>query len=162
LSTLSENGDATQAADSVFRYRLGLSPAQRIQYAHGEVGPNALKAVEEAIVQCEHGLPLAYALGRAEFAGNVFAVNADVLIPRPETEWLIKCAEDYIREDGNQERSLLDLGCGSGCIGLTMAKRFPQLKVTLTDISADALNVARENGRRLGVSQQCDFRSGNW
>jgi len=127
-----------------------------------------LQAVDEALSQRELGLPLAYCLGRAEFGGLSFEVTPDVLIPRPETEWLLQRAEDWLRDRrysgkrGTERVSLLDLGCGSGCIGLTMAVRYPALRVTLADVSAAALDVAAENARRLGVIERCDFRSGDW
>jgi release factor glutamine methyltransferase len=168
---LEDSGQAVNSreeADQIFRIRLGLSPAQRIQFARGEVGPQVLQAVDEALLQREQGLPLAYCLGRAEFCGNSFFVSPDVLIPRPETEWLVQRAEDWLRDRrygskrGNERLSLLDLGCGSGCIGLSLALRHPALRVTLADVSEAALDIAAQNARRLGVIERCEFRSGDW
>lgn len=110
----------------------------------------------------ERGLPLAYALGRADFAGLVFEVTPDVLIPRPDTEWLLQRGDIWLRQQRYQRAALLDLGCGSGCVGLTLAWRYPELRVVLSDVSPDALSVAQENARRLGVLEQCDFRRGDW
>jgi len=136
-------------ADLVFRYRLGLDPAQRIRHARGEVGPRAAAAVEEVVAQRLSGLPLAYALGRWEFCGLRFVITPDVLVPRQETEFLVQRGSEYLREMRRRQPTLLDLGCGSGCVGLTLAVQFPQLRVTLTDVSEPALNVARENAQRL-------------
>jgi release factor glutamine methyltransferase len=161
--------NSREEADRVFRERLGLSPSQRIQFARGEVGPAAFSAVDEAVARRETGVPLAYCLGCADFCGESFLVTPDVLIPRPDTEWLVQCFEEWMNERrytakrrDNERVSLLDLGCGSGCIGLTLALRYPRLKVTLADVSPPALEVARENALRLGVAERCGFKSGDW
>ena len=131
-------------------------------YARGEVGPHAVAAVEDAVQLRERGLPLAYALGKADFAGLSFEVTPDVLIPRPETEFLVERVVQHFKLARYQRQSVLDLGCGSGCIGLTLAWRFPELHVVLTDISTAALDVAQENARRLGVQDQVELRHGDW
>lgn len=154
--------DAAYEADQVMRHRLGLDAAKRLLYSSGEIGPLALAAVEQAVAARESGTPLAYALGRTDFAGLTFAVTPDVLIPRWETEWLVNKFEDWYKERRQKEALLLDLGCGSGCIGLTVAVRFQQVNVTLADVSEAALDVARENAQRLGVLERCDFRGGDW
>ena len=93
-------------------------------------------------------------LGRAEFAGLTFVVTPDVLIPRWETEWLVQRGDEWLREQrARAQLMLLDLGCGCGCIGLTLAVRHPRVSVTLADVSEPALDVARENARRLGVER---------
>jgi release factor glutamine methyltransferase len=160
--------DAKAEADQVLRHRLGMSPIDRLQFARGEVGEAAAEAVKSAVAQREDGRPLAYALGRADFGGHTFIVTPAVLIPRPETEWLVRRAEDFLLERrygkrrGETELSLLDLGCGSGCIGITLALRHPELRVTLADVSPGALEVAEQNARRHGVIERCEFREGDW
>jgi len=162
LEAMSAIGDGASETDMVFRHRLGLSPEQRIRHGLGEVGPRALAVVEEAVAAREKGLPLAYALGRAEFAGQTFVLTQDVLIPRYETEFLFSRADEFFTEWKHRKPTLLDLGCGSGCIGLSLALRHQHLLVTLTDISRDALAVARENAHRLGVAERCRFKTGDW
>ena len=93
--------------------------------------------------------PLQYITGEAPFYRRVFKVDSRVLIPRPETELLCAWALDLLPE--GKDLSVLDLCCGSGCIGLTLAAERPRVRVTLSDISADALSVAAENARRLKV-----------
>ena len=88
------------------------------------------------------GEPVAYLTGSREFYGREFAVTPAVLIPRPDTELLIELALQ--RLPANDGR-VLDLGAGSGCIGVTIAAERPQARVTLVDASADALDVARIN-----------------
>jgi len=93
--------------------------------------------------------PLQYITGEAPFCGRVFHVDPRVLIPRPETEELCAWALEVLPSSGPCR--VLDLCCGSGCIGLTLAAGRPGLDVTLADISADALEVSALNAARLGL-----------
>ena len=95
-------------------------------------------------------IPLQYILGEAFFCGHRFTVDPRVLIPRPETELLCIWALDILKD--YSDPSLLDLCCGSGCIGLSLKAASPEIRVTLSDISADALDVAAENIRRLSLA----------
>lgn len=153
---------AAHEADLILRHRLGLEPHERILHARGEVGPVALEHVQAAVTARADGLPLAYAIERAEFAGLTFLVTPAVLIPRPETEFLVQQAVWWMKEERRNSPTLLDLGCGSGCVGITLAARFPELEVTLTDVSPAALDVAQLNAERLGVIDRCRFYSGDW
>lgn len=92
------------------------------------------------------GEPAAYLTGNREFYGREFAVTPAVLIPRPETELLVELALQRLPADGGGR--VLDLGAGSGCIGVTIAAERPQTQVTLVDASAAALDVARNNAQR--------------
>ncbi len=93
--------------------------------------------------------PLAYILGYREFYGRRFAVTRDVLVPRQETETLVgACLQSAALESA---RTLLDLGTGSGCIGITIKLEAPQLKVTLAEISPAALSIASKNAEILGA-----------
>ena len=95
-------------------------------------------------------IPLQYILGEAFFCGHRFTVDPRVLIPRPETELLCVWALDILKD--YSDPSVLDLCCGSGCIGLSLKAASPEIRVTLSDISADALDVAAENMRRLSLA----------
>lgn len=101
--------------------------------------------------------PLQYITGEAPFFRRVFTVDSRVLIPRPETELLCSLALELLPEQTGV--SVLDLCCGSGCIGLTLAAERPSLRVTLSDLSPDALSVAEENARRFGL--QVSFHCGD-
>ncbi len=90
--------------------------------------------------------PLQHLLGSWDFMGLSFAVNPDVLIPRPETEWLVQYVLD--RATGEAPR-VLDLCTGSGCIGLAIKALLPNAQVTLVDVSDLALNVAKQNSKDL-------------
>lgn len=100
--------------------------------------------------------PVAYILGRKEFYGRDFLVSPAVLIPRPETELIVDAAlARFSREDAIE---ILDVGTGSGCLAITLALEFPRARVSATDISAAALDVARENARRHGVLARVAFQ----
>lgn len=95
--------------------------------------------------------PLAYILGEWDFYGNRFVVTPDVLIPRGDTEWLCDAAVQAAQRQ--KQPKILDLCCGSGCIGLSIARAVPQAQVTLVDCSERALAVARRNAALHGLSQ---------
>lgn len=105
------------------------------------------------------GEPLAYILGKWDFYGMELTVNSSVLIPRPDTEIIAQRAIEIARGSGEHCR-VLDLCCGTGCIGLAVAKHAPNCRVVLSDISEEALSVARENVRKTQLSRQITvFRS---
>ena len=104
-----------------------------------------------------NGEPMAYILGEREFYGRLFAVNPNVLIPRPDTETLI---EAVLADFGTETISLVDLGTGSGAIALTLAAERPNWQVCATDVSTEALVVARQNSQRLNTSVR--FFEGDW
>jgi release factor glutamine methyltransferase len=103
------------------------------------------------------GEPVAYLTGSREFYGREFAVTAAVLIPRPETELLVELALQRLPANGGSH--VLDLGAGSGCIGVTIAAERPDVQVTLVDASANALDVARINAHRFAAANTILLRS---
>ena len=86
--------------------------------------------------------PLNYIIGKREFYSNDFLVNHDVLIPRPETELIIDVAKKYINKD---VKNIIDIGTGSGVIAITLKLIFPNINITASDISEDALKIAKRN-----------------
>ena len=103
--------------------------------------------------------PIAYLRGHREFYGREFLVDARVLIPRPDTEALIDVALERTNHVSLSTR-ILDLCTGSGCVAVTLARQRPTARVVATDISEDALTVARENAYRLGAYNVA-FRHGD-
>lgn len=91
------------------------------------------------------GEPVQYILGATEFMGLEFKVDKRVLIPRPETEILVGAAIEMIKAKGIRSPEILDLGTGSGCIAVSLAKHIPDCKITAIDISLEALEVASRN-----------------
>jgi len=105
----------------------------------------------------EYGEPLPYVIGHWEFFGLDFHLTPDVLIPRPETELLVENGIAWLRNHPNQ-RKAIDVGTGSGCIGIALAKNIPDLHVLMADISPGALNVARVNAERHGLLDRLEFK----
>lgn len=103
------------------------------------------------------GEPVAYLVGRREFWGLELAVTPAVLIPRPETETLVEAL--LARLPADRPLRLLDLGTGSGAIALALAKERPRAQVLATDVSRDALDVARANAQRLALANVAFLRS---
>ena len=105
--------------------------------------------------------PVAYITGRKDFWSFVLEVNNSVLIPRPDTEVLVEEALDIIRSGSSPDINILDIGTGSGAIALALAKEIPIARITATDISTAALEMAKKNARNLGLDSLIDFRQGN-
>ena len=91
--------------------------------------------------------PLQYIVGNANFYGYTYKVNKNVLIPRFETEELVENTINYIKKNFSNNVSILDVGTGSGCIGITLKRELKDSKVTITDISKKALKVAKHNSK---------------
>jgi release factor glutamine methyltransferase len=102
--------------------------------------------------------PVAYLLGQREFYGRSFVVSPAVLIPRPETEGLVEAALGLLAADNARPARVLDIGTGSGCLAVTVALERPDVEVIATDVSRDALTIARANAARHGVDARVDFR----
>ena len=150
--------EATLEVDLCAMRALGVDRARLI--AHPELGAQAQAAAgyRELLARRLAGEPMAYILGEREFHGLNFAVSPAVLIPRPETELLVDLALERIARDAHAQ--LLDLGTGSGCIAICLARLRPKLRVVATDVSAAALAVARANAVRHGA-ERIDFRVGD-
>lgn len=106
------------------------------------------------------GEPVAYLIGRREFWSLPLVVSPAVLIPRPETERLVELALEHLPTD--MPIRVADLGTGSGAIALAIAQERPMVSVVATDASQGALDVARENAKRLGLETRVTFRHGDW
>ncbi|MFW5878810.1 MAG: peptide chain release factor N(5)-glutamine methyltransferase [Myxococcota bacterium] len=110
------------------------------------------------------GEPAAYLIGEKEFYGRSFKVDRRVLIPRPETEHLVDAALEALRDEpaaSTGEPMALDLGTGSGCIGITLAAELPGLRMVMVDLSQDACELAAENAERLGVAERVRILQGD-
>lgn len=105
----------------------------------------------KAVMRRAKGEPNQYIRGLVDFYDCQFVVDERVLIPRMETEILVDKVIKEIEEEDYQGKELWDICTGSGCIGISIKKKLPELKVTLSDLSEDALAVARENAERNGV-----------
>lgn len=150
LEPLYGNGEARAITDYVLDVCFGLSKADILCGAVDEMTAEKTAELNKIFGRLTEGEPVQYVLGCAEFSGRWFNVRPGVLIPRPETEEL--CA--WITADSKASGSpkVLDIGTGSGCIAITLQLDMPESKVTAWDISADALDVARENAQQLGAN----------
>jgi release factor glutamine methyltransferase len=122
------------------------------------LGAHAVERFSAHLQRRLEGEPVAYITGRREFMGLSFLVDSRVLIPRAETETLA----EYVLTHAQAQKieRLLDVGTGSGCIAVSLAVLLPELKAHATDVSADALEVARQNARRHGVLPRIHFYEG--
>src|SRR5262245_5107763 len=112
--------------------------------------------LEDQLYNRISGVPLQYIVGRQEFYGRYFRVNPSVLIPRPETEFIVETVLDIQGTRGLPPRplSIIDVGTGSGCIAVTLALELPGTQVFAADVSFEALVVARENADNLHAPVQ--------
>ncbi len=127
---------------------LGQSRTWLLTWADTIVAPTDFDVFQQYIERRAAGEPLPYILGCWEFFGIDFAVSTATLIPRPETELLVEAALDYISRQ-HRDVTVVDVGTGTGCIGLTIAAHAANTRITLVDCSADALEIAEENARSL-------------
>lgn len=134
--------------------RVGLSAADLMTEKDVAVEP---RHFEEDMKRLNLHEPLDYVLGHTDFYGRRFRVNASVLIPRPETELLVRYVVETLGP--GTKGYLLDIGTGSGCIAISLALELPGCSVQATDSDSSALAVARDNARRLGAAVQ--FRQHN-
>lgn len=159
--TLASRGHALHSAEArrLLQQVTGATIAQIIAYPGRQLGAIDQLRFESLVARRAAGEPLSYLIGQREFYSRNFRVTPDVLIPRPETEDLVDAALARLSASGTPE--VVDLGTGSGCIGITLGLEQPNAKVLGVDASADALEVARGNARDLGCTN-IDFVIGNW
>lgn len=111
-----------------------------------------LATLRELLRRRGEGEPLQHLLGTVEFCGHEFVCDHRALVPRPETETLV---EIVCKKLSAPPTRVLDMATGSGCIGISLAKEWPQSEVILADLSEDALDLARLNASRLGLQVKC-------
>ncbi|MEK6221805.1 MAG: peptide chain release factor N(5)-glutamine methyltransferase, partial [Chloroflexota bacterium] len=111
---------------------------------------------EDGLADLENNVPLPYILGEWEFYGLKFKLTPDVLIPRPETELLVETTLAWLKEHPSAKK-MADIGTGSGCIPVSLAKYHAILTITAIDISAEALKVAETNAQLNEVNRQISF-----
>lgn len=130
---------------------LNLNPLELLNHLNDTVEQEKCGLFKEEILALKEGKPLQYVIGNVNFYGNQFIVNENVLIPRFETEELVENTIRYANEIFQGKAKILDIGCGSGVIGLTLKQKLPNSSVDLIDISKEALIVAKENAKKLNL-----------
>ena len=124
---------------------------------HRRLQPSACRELSKILRRRFAGESLYYILGKAEFMGLEFRVTADCLVPRPETELLVETVLSAASLSSAARLNILDIGTGSGCIAISLARMLPKAVITATDISPAALDIARDNAVRLGVQDRINF-----
>ncbi len=151
----SELGENEHEGDWIISHVTGMSQEDFIINPR-EITEDEYKAVMGIVERRNAGEPLQYILGKTEFMGLPFKVTKDTLIPRQDTEALV---ETVVEKIGDKEFRVLDIGTGTGCVGISIAKLCPNTKVTLLDCFDAILDVAKENAELNGVNVElvrCD------
>jgi len=154
--------DAREAwveADLLLRHAAGLTREETLLRPAAPLGDGAAAAFASLIARRADGCPSAYLTGRCEFYGLTLEVDPRVLIPRPETERLVEVAAAALA--ARPAPLIVDVGTGSGAIALALAHLRPDARIIATDVSADALAVARANAERLGLAGRISWRRGD-
>ena len=149
LAAVYPDGEAQAIVFLVLEKLFGLSRTDVLMGGLERLTAEQTAELEQVMLRLERGEPVQYVLGEADFDGMTLGVAPGVLIPRPETEELVEwIAEDF---EGAKHLRILDVGTGSGCIALSLARRFTDASVTAWDISDDALRIASANAEKLGL-----------
>ena len=153
IATSYEDGEARAIARILIEELFGLSYTDIVCGATDQLSADDTLRLDTAVRRIEQGEPLQHVLGYADFCGNHFGVNASVLIPRPETEWLVDEGERLINGASNAAhpapKRILDIGTGSGCIAISLKLRLGEAYVEAWDISEEALRTAESNAKAL-------------
>lgn len=159
IATSYDDGEARAIARILIEELFGLSYADIVCGATEQLSADDTLRLDTAVRRIEQGEPLQHVLGYADFCGNRFCVNGSVLIPRPETEWLVdegaKLMSGCIASDEMQHKAphspkrILDIGTGSGCIAISLKLRLGDAYVEAWDISEEALRTAQDNADAL-------------
>lgn len=158
---LDKQAQSPQSDLSELRYLvchlLGKSSAWLFANSDASLDSNHVNQLDAWVDQLQRGKPLAYITGEKAFWNLNLKVNEHTLIPRPETEVLI----ETIKQLELNPQTILDLGTGSGAIALSLATEFPEAEIVASDLSPEALEVARENGQNNQISN-VEFVLSDW
>ena len=150
IATSYDDGEARAIARILIEELFGLSYADIVCGATEQLSADDTLRLDTAVRRIEQGEPLQHVLGYADFCGNRFSVNGSVLIPRPETEWLVdEGAKLMSTTAASSPKRILDIGTGSGCIAISLKLRLGDAYVEAWDISEEALRTAQDNADAL-------------
>jgi release factor glutamine methyltransferase len=160
-SPVSDASLARLEAELLLAHALGLDRLKLYLALDAPIEPAELALARELFVRRSRGEPVAYLTGLREFYGRPFAVDARVLVPRPETELLVDLARAVwkARAQAGPVGCVADFGTGSGCLAISLALELERARVWASDVSAPALELARANARRLGA--EVEFLQGD-
>ena len=150
IATSYDDGEARAIARILIEELFGLSYTDIVCGATEQLSADDTLRLDTAVRRIEQGEPLQHVLGYADFCGNRFSVNGSVLIPRPETEWLVdEGAKLMSTTAAPSPKRILDIGTGSGCIAISLKLRLGDAYVEAWDISEEALRTAQDNAYAL-------------
>ena len=156
IATSYDDGEARAIARILIEELFGLSYADIVCGATEQLSADDTLRLDTAVRRIEQGEPLQHVLGYADFCGNRFSVNSSVLIPRPETEWLVDEGAKLMSDGSTptdikklNSKRILDIGTGSGCIAISLKLRLGDAYVEAWDISEEALRTAQDNADAL-------------
>ncbi len=168
LAQVYDEGEAKAIARLAYEVRFGLTFTDLCLGKDTQLSADDQAQAAEICSRLLLQEPVQYVLGQAEFCGRIMMVNEHVLIPRPETEelcqWIISNGRQQTNTDSQEKsavvrcQSILDIGTGSGCIACTLAADIPDAQVTAWDISEEALRIAAENAKSIGVTVRFEQR----
>jgi release factor glutamine methyltransferase len=147
-------------AEHLIAHVLELSRLELYLEFECKLNEEELARLRELVKRRAQGEPLQHLLGTVEFCGQTFLIDKRAMIPRPETEQLVELLASEVSGQ-RSDIKILDVGTGSGVIALSLAKQFPRAEVYAVDISKDALSLARENAKRLGLTDRVRFQTGD-
>jgi len=160
LAALRAAGTGTPAldADVLLSHVAGVGKEALVAHPEAPLPPESERRYDELILRRARGEPVAYLRGYKEFYGVTFGVDPRVLVPRPETEVLVDAVRGFA---AGRPITVVDVGTGSGAIAIALARSEPALRILATDLSADALAVARDNAAANGVADRITFLQGD-
>jgi release factor glutamine methyltransferase len=162
--------EAANIRDLVIEHATGLSKTKKVFTRQEDLSKEAIEQMMKALERLKRHEPIQYVMNKCWFYGLELYVDSNVLIPRPETEELVKWIVDDVRASGKNvfvrrpaeadettKLKILDVGSGSGCIALALKNTMPKAEVWGCDVSDESLNVARRNGSQLDI--RVDFQA---
>ena len=157
LARLEKNhvGSPRMNAEVLLMFVLGCDRAYLYAHPERELTPGEQARYDEALEQRARGVPSQYITGHQEFWGLDFIVGPAVLIPRPETEHLVEAVLELCKTI--EHPRIADVGTGSGCVALALSSELPGAELHATEISEDALEIARANAARLQLASRVTF-----
>src|SRR5262245_18800678 len=164
IARLEASGHTPSDAEELLSRLLGVGRGELRRLASRALTDAEARTLAAQLARRETGEPVQYITGRAAFRGLDLAVDARALIPRPETELLVEAVLEHLaaHEDRRRAPRVLDLGTGSGCIALAVAREHASAEITATDASLVALELARENAAACGLAERVRFAPGHW
>ena len=148
LNQLSIQLNSALDAQVLLAHITGESRAWVLAHPELTLSATQKEKLNHALEELKNNIPLPYVIGHWEFFGLDFLLSKDVLIPRPETEELVERALDWLR--ANDEKRVIDVGTGSGCVAISLARNIPDLNLVALDLASSSINIACQNAQKHG------------